>query len=127
MSDEHRALRASLTLFSDRLAGSGPARLDDRLRRRVRRGLNLADAMHGARIDRPAAVVERLERQVVADDLDEHERVAGVEPLVLERRRRDVPLAQLRRAAGDEVGDPLLRLDALVEVLMPREDDVDAV
>src|SRR5213595_1869343 len=81
------ANRASLTLFAGRLALRGAARLHDRLRRLARRRRHLPDAVHAARVDGPAGVVERLEEQVIADDLDEHERVAGVEPLVFERRR----------------------------------------
>ena len=37
------------------------------------------------------------------------------------------PLAQLGRGAGDDVGDALLRLDPLVEVLVAGEHHVDAV
>ena len=39
----------------------------------------------------------------------------------------EIAAAQLRGAARDEIRDALLRLDALVEVLVAGEDDVDAV
>jgi len=52
---------------------------------------------------------------------------AAIEADVGERRRPDVAGAQRAGAARDEVGDPLLRLDALVEVLVSRERDRHAV
>ncbi len=48
-------------------------------------------------------------------------RVALIESLGGQIGRPDVAFAQLRRAAGDEVVDALLRLDALVEMLVAGE------
>jgi hypothetical protein len=68
-----------------------------------------------------------LEVQRVLRDPDQHEVIARIEAFCRELAALDVTVAKLRRAAGDEVVNPLLRLDALVEMLVPAEYGVDAV
>src|SRR5262245_42504308 len=102
-----------------------------RLLRRMDAGelllVRVAEALQRARIDNPSLVRDRLEVQRILHELDQHEVVAGVEAFGSEVGPPHVPFAQLRGAARDEVVDALLRLDALVEVLVPGENDIDAV
>src|SRR5215467_12092142 len=69
----------------------------------------------------------RLEEQISPGDLDQHEALILIEAGGLELGPHDVAAAQLAARALDEVVDPLLRVQALVEMLVPREDDGDAV
>ena len=64
---------------------------------------------------------------LVAGDLHQHERLVLIEAGGGHRRRLQVALAQLPARALDEIGDALLRLDPLVDVLVAREHDADAV
>jgi hypothetical protein len=74
-----------------------------------------------ARIHDLPLIGDRLEVHRVLGDFDQHEVIAGVEALGGQVGFLDVAVAQLRCAARREVVDPLLRLDALVEVLVaPR-------
>src|SRR5713226_1445484 len=69
----------------------------------------------------------RLEVQVSAGDLDQHEREVGVKSLQRHAGLCQVAVAQLARRAFGEVVDPFLRLDALVDVIVTRKYDVHAV
>ena len=81
-----------------------------------------------ARVDHFPGARDRVEVQLVAVDLRDQERL-----LVSNADRReagaaiDVSLPQLAARSDDEVGDALLRLDPLVDVVVSREDDADAV
>ena len=81
-----------------------------------------------AGVDDRSRADDGVERQVVAVDFHQHERLVGV---VAERRQRralaQVARAQLARRALDEVRDPVLRLDPLVGVIVAGEDQADAV
>ncbi len=91
-------------------------------------GLSYFPSRELTRIDDLTEPRDRLEEQVIADDLDEGERSIGVEALRGHRRFvADVATPQLRRAALHDVDDPLLWLQPLVEVLVAREDHVHAV
>ena len=80
-----------------------------------------------AAIDDAAVQRDGLKREPVAGDLDEHEGPVFGEGCGRHRRWRHAAPPQLPAGSFDEVGDALLRLDALVEVLVPGEDDVHAV
>ena len=75
---------------------------------------------------RPCAS-DHLESHRVFIQLRKHERVVGVESRCFQRRVMDIAPGELRGAALDEVLDPLLWRDALIEVLVPREHDADSV
>ena len=65
---------------------------------------------------------------MIADDFHERERSIGIEALCRHRRVvADIAATQLGRASLRDVDDPLLRLQALVEMLVTREHDVDAI
>src|SRR6185503_13680672 len=117
-----RALRAAA-------GGDAAARRDARRPRGFSlRGPRLAVlAADRAGVDGRPRARDRLEEELVASHFDQHEGVVLVE--IGGRQARGVRVAppQLAARAGDEVGDALLRLDALVDVVVPREDDVDAV
>src|SRR5437868_12860079 len=83
-------------------------------------------------VDRAARPRDRLKVQRVAGDLDQHELPVLVEAdgaqLGLGRASApQVAAAQLRGASRGEVVDAVLRLHALVEMLVPGENDVHAV
>src|SRR6185436_10157647 len=66
-----------------------------------------------ARVDELALARERLEEHLILRNLDQHERVVGVEAFFGDPRLLgDVALSELGRAAGSEVGDALLWLQA---------------
>ena len=70
----------------------------------------------------------RLEEEVIADDLDERERPIGIEPLRRHRRIvADVASTQFCGPALNHVDDALLWLEPLVEVLVTGEDHVHTV
>src|SRR6185295_9224111 len=82
----------------------------------------LLPAADHAGIDHRAGARDRVEEHLVADDLRRHERQVRVEALGGDTGRRvDVALAQLTARADDEVGDALLRLHALVEMVVAGE------
>jgi hypothetical protein len=53
--------------------------------------------------------------------------IALIEALGMNGSALDIALPQLSTSAGDEIVDTLLRLEPLIEVLVAREHDVDAV
>ena len=65
--------------------------------------------------------------QFVDVDFDQHERLILVEGHRGHLRPYQISLAQLAARAGNEVGDAVLRFDALVQMVVAREHDVDAV
>src|SRR5205085_5503000 len=75
-------------------------------------------------VDARAGSRHRLEEQLVAVDFDEHERLVPIEVGGSHRGRPHVARAELAARPGDEVGDPLLRLEALVDVVVSGDDDV---
>src|SRR5215207_427409 len=87
----------------------------------------LAEVGDDAGVHGLAGAGDDLEVHLVLDDLEEHEGEVFVERLLRQGRARlHVALAELPARARDEVVDALLRLDALVEVLVPGQHDVDA-
>src|SRR5437762_814784 len=89
--------------------------------------LLVAEPRQDTGIHRLALIGNDLEVQLVLHDLDQHEVIARVEFPGSQIGRFDVAFTQLRRAAGGEVVDALLWLDALVEVFVAAEHGIDAV
>src|SRR5215471_1726667 len=83
--------------------------------------------MNRSGVDDQPGPRNRVEQQVSPGDLDQHEALILIETRGLELGPHDVAAAQLAACALDEVVDPLLWIQAFVEVLVPREDDGDAV
>src|SRR6187200_3484699 len=81
----------------------------------------------GTGVDWLAVARQDLELHGVFPELGEYEGEVGVEAGSGQRSLPDVPLTQLGRTTFDEVVDPVLRLDALVEVFVSGEHDVHAV
>src|SRR5262249_52430339 len=80
-----------------------------------------------AAVDRLTGSRSGLKEQIVAGDLHERERLILVEVRRRHRRWTNVAPAQLAARAVDEVRDASLRLDALIDVVVARVHDVDAV
>ena len=92
------------------------------------RSASVAAAHHDARVDGLALAGDYLERHLVAGNLCCHERQVGVEALRGDARAPvDVPRSKLAARPDDEVGDALLGLDPLVEVVVPGEHDAHVV
>src|SRR5215470_3384521 len=82
---------------------------------RLRSGtLNLSTINRGSRLR------DGLKVQDFFIDFAEQKCVVCVEPFVRNAGLEDIALAQLCGVSNDKVGNPALRLDALVEVFVPR-------
>src|SRR5688572_21369398 len=93
-----------------------------RLLRCRRRSLPSRD---DTRVDDGTATRDGFEEHPVALDLDERERIVGIESLRGHRRVvAEISPAQLRGPTLYEVIDPLLRLQPFVQVLVPSENHV---
>src|SRR5687768_3648287 len=120
-------IRPLLTLPRSRLSRRRLGLRNNRLGRASWGRLGLADALDAASVERHSLVADRLKEELVADDLHEHERIFAIVAVEGQLRFPQVALPQLSRRANDEVGDAFLRLDALVEVLVSGDHDVDAM
>src|SRR5437763_16579522 len=88
-------------------------------RRRIAAAVSLWLPMDGSAIDRAAVARDHLKMQIVFHDFVEHEALVLVETGGGVRRPAEVAFAELPASASHEVRDPLLRLDALVDVVVP--------
>jgi hypothetical protein len=78
-----------------------------------------------AAVERAPLRRDRREKQLIARDLDDHEMVLRKSGFV--ERALVEGVESPPAATGDEIPNPVLRRDPLVEMLVPREDDVDLV
>src|SRR5947209_7699405 len=102
-------LRGSVTPWPNAGCFSGRSARGGRLRLPVDR----------SGVDGLARSRDHLEVQIVAVDLVEHEALILIEARLRHCRPMEVTGAKLSRRARDEVVDPLLRLQALVDVIVP--------
>ena len=85
-------------------------------------------AREDTRVDGLARARDGVKVHLVADDFSGHERQVGIESLRRKARPSvDVARPQLASGPDDKVRDPLLRLNALVEVVVPGEHDAHVV
>src|SRR5712692_6461747 len=70
---------------------------------------------------------DSLKIELVAGDFDQHERPVSVEAFDSVRRWLEVMKTQFPGVSQDEVVDPIMRLDSLVDMIVPGKNDVDSV
>lgn len=83
--------------------------------------------MDYARVDNLAGPGKRSKPHLVPGNLHQHEGLILIESRSRDLGRLDAAPPQLPARSFDEIGDALLWLGSLVDVLVPREHDVDAV